>query len=93
MDPTGKFLYVGNVANGGAAPAALVFSVNASTGALTQIRTQGIQGDSFYDLSLVTGTAPVAYTPSFAYVTNQTSKSISEFTRGADGSGRVSARG
>ena len=80
MDPTGKYLYVGDIYIGGPGPANYVFSVNSSTGALTQISTQGPGYDSDYAISLGTGTAPVVYTPSFAYVTNQTSKSISEFT-------------
>jgi 6-phosphogluconolactonase (cycloisomerase 2 family) len=80
MDPTGKFLYFGNLMTSGDVPATFVFSLNGSTGVPTQIGTQGIQGDSDYGFSFVTGTAPVTYTPSFAYVTNQTSKSISEFT-------------
>jgi 6-phosphogluconolactonase (cycloisomerase 2 family) len=77
VDPTGKYLYV---SNNGSGPTAYTFSINSSTGALTQIDQQGTQGAGGNYVALATGTAPVTYTPSFAYVTNQTSKSISEFT-------------
>jgi len=77
VDPTGKFLYLSNIGSG---PTAYTFSINSSTGALTQIQQLGIQGAGGYFGALAYGTAPVLYTPSFAYVTNQTGKSISEFT-------------
>ncbi len=77
LDPTGKFLYL---TNNGSGPTTYTFSINSSTGVLTQIGQQGIQGAGEYGLAFAAGTAPVTNTPTFAYVTNLTSKSISEFT-------------
>jgi 6-phosphogluconolactonase (cycloisomerase 2 family) len=61
---------------GGQSPI-LIFSIDPNTGALTQIGAQGLTGASAYWISLAVGTA-VKFTPTFAYVTNSGSNSITE---------------
>jgi 6-phosphogluconolactonase (cycloisomerase 2 family) len=88
-DPTSKFLYVENVA-GGEVPL-FIFSIDPSTGALTQTGAQGLVGASAQWLGFTTGTAAVKYTPTFAYATNSGSKSITELS--IAGGGLVSITG
>jgi 6-phosphogluconolactonase len=78
IDPSGKFLYSTDSSSSG--PVGFVFSIDGSTGALTRIDQQGIRGASGNTGALVTGTKAVQYSPRFAYVTNQTDQSISEYT-------------
>jgi len=75
VDPSGKFAYVANAnANtpGGSAGSVFMYTINATTGALTSIGT------------IATGTDPVsvAVDPAgkFAYVTNSNSNDISMYT-------------
>jgi 6-phosphogluconolactonase (cycloisomerase 2 family) len=86
VDPTGKFLYLSNIGSG---PTAYTFSINSSTGALTQIQQLGIQGAGGYFGALAYGTAPV--------LRNQPDRQVNlgvhhhGFKRGADGSEWLSA--
>ncbi len=80
-DPTSKFLYVEN--EGGQAPI-MIFSINPTTGALTQIGSQGLIGASAAWISFTSGAA-LAYTPSFAYITNSGSNSITELNIASGG--------
>jgi 6-phosphogluconolactonase len=81
FDPTGKFLYVSLVATATYAgvPGIVTYSLNSSTGALTQIAANGSYGNEVEALGFVTGAKAVVYTPRYAYATNQASKSISEW--------------
>jgi 6-phosphogluconolactonase (cycloisomerase 2 family) len=82
-DPTGKFLYAsifGNLTTSQTAPDLITYSINPTTGVLTQISSQGVDGNQGEALAIATGTKAVTYTPKFAYVTNQIDKTISEFT-------------
>jgi YVTN family beta-propeller protein len=82
-DPSSKFLYVEN--NSGSEVPLFIFSIDPSTGALTQTGAQGLVGAGALWLSFTTGTAAVTYTPKFAYVTNSGSKSISELSIASGG--------
>jgi 6-phosphogluconolactonase (cycloisomerase 2 family) len=77
IDPTAKFLYT-SLFNA-TTPDVITYSIGA-TGALTSIATLGIDGNQGEALAIASGTKAVAYTPKFAYVTNATDKTISEFT-------------
>jgi 6-phosphogluconolactonase (cycloisomerase 2 family) len=77
-DPSSKFLYAEN--NGGGEIPLFIFSIDPSTGALTQTGAQGLVGAQALWLGFTTGTAAVKYTPTFAYATNSGSKSISELS-------------
>jgi 6-phosphogluconolactonase (cycloisomerase 2 family) len=82
VDPTGKFLYAsifGNLTTTQTAPDVITFSIG-STGALTQLSAQGVDGNQGEALALTTGSKAVTYTPKFAYVTNEIDSTISEFT-------------
>jgi YVTN family beta-propeller protein len=72
VDPSGKFAYVANGNNPGSAGSVLMYTINATNGALTSIGT------------IATGTDPasVAVDPSgnFAYVTNSNSNDVSMYT-------------
>lgn len=83
VDPTGKFLYAsifGNLTTSQTAPDLITYSINTTTGALTQVSTQGVAGNQGEALAIATGTKAVTYTPKFAYVTNQIDKTISEYS-------------
>jgi 6-phosphogluconolactonase len=77
-DPSSKFLYVEN--NGGGEVPLFIFSIDSSTGALTQTGAQGLVGAQALWLGFTTGTAAVKYTPTFAYATDSGSKAISELS-------------
>jgi 6-phosphogluconolactonase (cycloisomerase 2 family) len=82
LDPTGKFLYASLFATGEdytGVPGIITYSINSSTGALTQIAADGSYGNQVEALGFVTGTKAVVYTPRYAYATNQASQSISEW--------------
>lgn|GEM_PF-1858975 len=82
LDSSGKFLYVSLFATGEAytgVPGIITYSMNSSTGALTQIAANGSYGNQVEALGFVTGAKAVVYTPRFAYATNQASQSISEW--------------
>ena len=89
VDPTGKFLYAsifGNTSTAQTAPDVITYSINTASGALTQIATQGVDGNQGENLAISTGTKAVSYTPKFAYVANQGSDDISEYAiNGASG--------
>jgi 6-phosphogluconolactonase (cycloisomerase 2 family) len=83
IDPAGKFLYAsifGNLTIPQTAPDVVTYSINTTTGALTQISTQGVDGNQGELLAITTGKKAVVYTPKFAYATNQADKTISEWT-------------
>lgn len=83
VDPTGKFLYAsifGNLTNSQTAPDVITYSINGTTGALTELSAQGVGGNQGEAMAIATGTKAVTYTPKFAYVTNQTDKTISEYS-------------
>ena len=83
VDPSGKFLYAsifGNLTTTQTSPDVITYSINTTTGALTQISTQGVPGNQGELLAIAIGTKAVTYTPKFAYVTNQIDKTISEYT-------------
>jgi 6-phosphogluconolactonase (cycloisomerase 2 family) len=72
VDPSGKFAYVANGNTPGSAGSVFMYTINATTGALTSIGT------------IATGTNPVsvAVDPAgkFAYVTNSNSNDVSMYT-------------
>jgi 6-phosphogluconolactonase len=77
-DPSGRFLYVADVTGD-----ILMLSINSSNGALTLSRTiLGRAGPS--SIALATGTAPVTYTPKFAYAANSDANTISAYTTDAE---------
>jgi 6-phosphogluconolactonase len=81
FDPTGKFLYVSLAATDEetGVPGIITYSINSSTGTLTQIAADGSYGNQVEALGFVTGAKAVVYTPRYAYATNQVSQSISEW--------------
>ncbi len=82
-DPSSKFLYVEN--NAGSENPLFIFSIDPSTGALTQTGAQGLVGAGGLWLGFTTGTAAVKYTPTFAYATNSGVSSISELSIASGG--------
>ena len=60
-----------------------VYTINAGTGALTAAGTVRARPGSGA-LAMTEGTTPVTYTPTFAYVANQTSGTVSVYTINAD---------
>jgi 6-phosphogluconolactonase (cycloisomerase 2 family) len=88
VDPTGKFLYASTF--GSTAPNVVTFSINSSTGALSELSAQGVDGNQGEALAIAVGTKAVTYTPKFAYVTNQLDSTISEYTI-SDSTGALSA--
>ena len=86
VDPSSNFLYVSN--NGPGAPL-YVFSIDPTTGAITEITREGLNGVVGGLLAYTTGTAALKYTPTFAYVTNSGSNSITELTIAGGGLGTI----
>jgi len=81
MDPTAKFLYaVLSAGNFVIAPGILTYSINSTTGALTEIAAKGADEGFVEALTIAKGSTAVAYSPKFAYATNQGSKTVSEWT-------------
>jgi 6-phosphogluconolactonase (cycloisomerase 2 family) len=78
IDPTGKFLYASLFS--ATTPAILTYSLSTTTGALTKIATQGIDGNQGEALAIASGSKAVVFTPKFAYVTNDFDSTISEYT-------------
>lgn len=82
VDPTGKFLYAsifGNLTSTQTAPDVITYSIS-SSGALTELSAQGVDGNQGEALAIATGTKAVAYTPKFAYLTNEIDQTIGEYT-------------
>ena len=92
IDPTGKFLYASimQVNSTDAIPDIITYSINATTGALTQLSQQGVDANGGEAMAITTGTKAVVFTPKFAYATNETDKTISEWTI-ADSTGALTA--
>jgi 6-phosphogluconolactonase (cycloisomerase 2 family) len=93
VDPTGKFLYAsifGNLKTTQTSPDIISYSINTTTGALTQLNAQGVDGNQGEAMAIASGSKAVGYTPKFAYVTNQTDKTISEYTI-SDATGALTA--
>jgi len=82
-DPSSKFLYVED--HSASEVPLFIFSIDPSTGALTQTGAQGLVGAEALWLGFTTGTTAIAYTPTFAYATNSGSKSISEVSIASGG--------
>ncbi len=77
-DPSGNYLYVTNLCTG--QDPVYVFSIDQTTGALTAVLTEGLVGQAGGGLvSFTTSSAPVKYTPTFAYITNSGNNSITEY--------------
>jgi 6-phosphogluconolactonase len=80
LDPSGKFLYVSINSASKSIPGIISFSVNSTTGTLKQVGAAGAFLIPVEAIAISTGSKAVVYTPKFAYVTNQGSKTISEWT-------------
>lgn len=82
IDPTGKFLYasIAQFNSTDAIPDIITYSINATSGALTQLSQQGVDANGGEAMAITTGTKAVVFTPKFAYATNETDKTISEWT-------------
>jgi len=80
IDPSGRFLYVTLFSADTLNPGIVSFSVNPTTGALTSLGRTGSLENMVEALAISTGPKAVTYTPKFAYATNQTSHTISEWT-------------
>jgi 6-phosphogluconolactonase (cycloisomerase 2 family) len=83
VDPTGKFLYAsifGNLTSTQTSPDLITYSINATSGALTQLSAQGVAGNQGEAFAITLGTKAVTYTPKFAYIANQIDSTISEYT-------------
>jgi 6-phosphogluconolactonase (cycloisomerase 2 family) len=83
VDPSGKFLYAaifGDLTTAQTSPDVITYSINTSTGALSRIGSQGVDGNQGESVAISTGPAAVAYTPRFVYATNLASHNISEYT-------------
>lgn len=77
VDPTSGFLYVSSFGPG--APL-YVFSIDPTTGVITEITSEGLAGVVGGLFAYTTSTAAVKYTPTFAYATNSGVSSISELS-------------
>jgi 6-phosphogluconolactonase (cycloisomerase 2 family) len=88
IDPTGKYLYA-SLFNA-TTPDVVTYAINTTTGALAQSSAQGIVGNQGEALAIASGSKAVVYTPKFAYITNATDKTISEFTI-SDATGALTA--
>ena len=75
VDPTDQYLEVVNRS----ANEIWTLAINASSGALTFLKTVRTQGQP-WSIALSTGTTPVTYTPRFAYVSNEHSNDVSAYT-------------
>ncbi|HEY6767058.1 MAG TPA: beta-propeller fold lactonase family protein [Candidatus Sulfotelmatobacter sp.] len=83
LDPTGKFLYgslIATASSGAGTAGTVTYSVNSSSGALTQIYGDGSLGERVEAIAISTGSKAVVYTPKFAYSANHGGKSVSEWT-------------
>ena len=75
VDPSGRFLYVPDVGS----RSVFMFTIDSSSGALTLKRT--IQGRApATSIALATGTAPVTYTPKFAYAANSDDNTVAGYS-------------
>jgi len=75
VDPSGKFAYAANVNSSNVS----VYSINASTGALTVLPTiAGRSGN--IAMAMTRGATAVSYTPKFAYAANYSSNDVSAYT-------------
>ncbi|HEY4843290.1 MAG TPA: beta-propeller fold lactonase family protein [Terriglobales bacterium] len=77
VDPSSKFLYVSSFGPG---PPLYVFSIDPTTGAITEITSEGLNGVVGGLFAYTTSTAAVKYSPTFAYATNSGSNSITELS-------------
>ncbi len=83
IDPTGKFLYAsifGNLKTTQTSPDIISYSINSTTGALTQLNAQGVDGNQGEAMAIASGSKAVVYTPRFVYIANTGDKTISEYT-------------
>lgn len=76
VDPSGKFAYVVNLST--LSESVTVFSVNATTGALTFVGESRTRGQAT-SLAVLGGSAAVAYAPKFLYATNLGSNNLSSY--------------
>ena len=87
LDPSGKFLYAANLVSNDVS----AYAIDAATGALTALPGNfGRSGN--LDVAMTHGTAPVTYTPKFAYVANQSPNNIAAYAINA-GTGALAAIG
>jgi 6-phosphogluconolactonase (cycloisomerase 2 family) len=86
VDPSGKFAYVANSFNGTGGNSVSAYTINAFTGALTSLGTVRARSGSI-SIAMTKGTAPVIYTPKFAYVANIMAyySNVSAYTINASG--------
>jgi 6-phosphogluconolactonase (cycloisomerase 2 family) len=82
-DPSGNYLYVTDVASNEFP--FYVFSIDSTSGALTPVLSEGLAGQLGGLVAFASGSAAVKYTPTFAYVTNSGTKSISELSIASGG--------
>jgi 6-phosphogluconolactonase len=77
VDPSSSFLYVSSFGPG---PPLYVFSIDSTTGAITEITSEGLNGVMGGVFAYTTSIAAAKYSPTFAYTTNSGSNSISELS-------------
>jgi len=82
VDPSSGFLYVSSFGPG--APL-YVFSIDPTSGAITEITSEGLNGIVGGLFAYTTSTAAVKHTPTFAYATNSGVSSISELSIASGG--------
>jgi YVTN family beta-propeller protein len=75
VDPSGKFAYVANGGGGGVPSSVAMYTINATTGALTSTGTIAVGGLGGFAISVA-----VDPTGNFAYVANSNSNDISMYT-------------
>jgi 6-phosphogluconolactonase (cycloisomerase 2 family) len=75
VDPSSRFLYLPDIG----ANSVFMFTIDSSSGALTLSRTIHGRG-SASSIALANGTAPVTYTPKFAYAANSDDNTVSGYT-------------
>ena len=83
VDPTGRYVYAsifGNLSSAQTSADLITFALNPVNGELSQMASQGVDGNQGENFAIATGTKPVVYTPQFAYAANQGSKNISEYS-------------
>jgi len=91
IDPTGSFAYV---ANSGDASVS-VYSIDATTGALTAMDADGsgISSNTYISAGTTPYSVAVDPTSSYLYVANEGSSTVSAFDIGNNGAGTLSAKG
>lgn len=76
-DPSGKFLYIVNEAT--SSETIVTYAIDAATGNLSARRNVRTRGQSV-SLAFSAGTAPVSYTPKYAYVANNADSTVSGYS-------------